>query len=116
MSPETETRPREPHALRQTRLRVAYVYRTFSEVGSIPSLYRRLAERLSADVDLTLFCSVRGRERSDAPLTFHDVDALVEGSGRLRYAVECASFAARASRAVSRERARFDVVTTVGLA
>lgn len=96
MSPETTIARSGPRARRKTRLRVAYVYRTFSEVGSIPSLYQRLAERLSYDLDLTLFCSVGGRERTDAPLTFHDVDPLVVGSGRLRYAIECAIFAARA--------------------
>ncbi len=95
---------------------MAYVYRTFSEVGSIPSLYRRLAERLSYDLDLTLFCSVRGRESTDAPLTFHNIDPLVEGSGRFRYAIECATFAARATRAASRARETFDLVHSEGFA
>ena len=116
MSPEAEAVRSSPRVQQKTRLRVAYVYRTFSEAGSIPSLYRRLAERLSYDLDLTLFCSVRGRERSDAPLTFRDVDALVEGSGRLRYALECATFAVRATRAVSRARETFDLVHTEGFA
>lgn len=116
MSPETEIARSGPRARQETRLRVAYVYRTFSEDGSIPWLYRRLAERLSYDLDLTLFCSVRGRETSDAPLTFRDVDPLVEGSGRLRYAIECASFAVRATRAASRTRETFDVVHAEGFA
>lgn len=116
MFPEIEVVPSNPQAHQETRFRVAYVYRTFSEVGSIPSLYRRLAERLSYDLDLTLFCSVRGRESTDAPLTFHDVDPLVEGSGRFRYAIECASFAARATRAASRARETFDLVHSEGFA
>ena len=106
----------DPQALRATRFRVAYVYRTFSEVGSIPSLYRRLAERLSYDLDVTLFCSARSRESTDAPLTFYDVNPLVEGSGRFRYAIECATFAARATRAVSRTRGTFDLVHSEGFA
>ena len=95
---------------------MAYVYRTFSEVGSIPSLYRRLAERLSYDLDLTLFCSVRGRASTDAPLTFHDVNPLVEGRSRVRYVIECATFAARAARAASRARETFDLVHSEGFA
>ena len=116
MSSETEIVQGGPGAQPETRFRVAYVYRTFSEVGSIPSLYRRLAERLSYDLDLTLFCSVRGRESTDAPLTFHNVDPLVEGSGRFRYAIECATFAARATRAASQTRRTFDVVHSEGFA
>jgi glycosyltransferase involved in cell wall biosynthesis len=116
MSPETEVARSGPRARQETRLRVAYVYRHFSKISSIPSLYRRLGERLSYDLDLTLFCSVRGRERSDAPLAFCDVDPLVEGTGRLSYAIECASFAARAGRAVSRARETFDLVHAEGFA
>ena len=116
MSLKAVTAPSRPQERRGPSLRVAYVYRTFSEVGSIPSLYRRLAERLSHDVDLTLFCSKRGRETSDAPLTFYDVEPLVAGSGRFRYAIECASFAARAGLATSRTRGSFDLVHSEGFA
>jgi glycosyltransferase involved in cell wall biosynthesis len=116
MSPEATRARRGPGRERELRPRVAYVYRTFSEVGSIPSLYRRLAEHLAHDLDLTLFCSVRGRESTDAPLAFRDVDAVVTGAGRLSYAVECASFAARATRAIAKERDAFDLVHSEGFA
>jgi glycosyltransferase involved in cell wall biosynthesis len=97
-------------------LRVAYVYRTFSEIGSIPSLYRHLGEALSRDLDLTLFCSKRGRQLSEAPLTFRDVEPLFAGDGRFRYAIECATFAARAARATSGSRGAFDLVHSEGFA
>ena len=116
MSTEAAIATRATEAPAGMRLRVAYVYRTFSETGSIPSLYRRLAERLSSDVELTLFCSSRGRETSDAPLTFRDVDPVVSGSGRIRNAVECASFATRATRTAFRLRHAFDLVHSEGFA
>lgn len=116
MSLEARVAPRARQRERETKLRVASVYRTFSDFGSIPSLYRRSATLLSHDVELTLFCSRHGRAPGDAPLTFHDVEPLLRGSGRFRYAIECASFAIRASRAVSKERAAFDVVHAEGFA
>ncbi len=116
MSLDTEAAPSRQSERRGRGLRVAYVYRTFSEVGSIPSLYRRLAETLSHDVDLTLMCSRRGRATTDAPLKFHDVEPLLAGDGRFRYAIECATFAARAASAARRTREAFDLVHSEGFA
>jgi glycosyltransferase involved in cell wall biosynthesis len=116
MSLEAMTTPTGPPLRQETRLRVAYAYRRFSDEGSIPSLYRRLSERLSHDLDLTLFCSVRGRQATDAPLAFHTVEPVAEGAGRFRYAIECATFAARATRAVTKVREPFDLVHSEGFA
>lgn len=98
------------------RLRVAYVYREFASTGSIPSVYRRHAELLSRDEDVTAVCSTKAREPSSAPVRFLDVDPLVRGDGRMTYAVECASFAVRATLALRRARDRFDVIHVEGFA
>ena len=92
------------------RLRVAYLYRRFSRRGSIESFYSRNAERLSRDEDVTAVCSRFDRAPTDAPLRFLDVDPLITGRSRYRYAAECLSFAVRASRRVRRLRDRFAVV------
>ena len=100
----------------ERKLRVAYAYRHFSSSGSIPSLYRRLAEQLAHDLDVTLYCAVSDREPTDAPLRFRDVEPIAEGDGRIRYALECVSFARRATRAVSADRDAVDVVHCEGFA
>ena len=73
------------------RLRVAYVYRHFNANGSIEAMYVRQAERLAQDEDVTLFCSSAERAATTAPLRFVDVDPIVRGQDRLRYAAECAA-------------------------
>ena len=98
------------------RLRIAYVYRNFNRSGSIPGLYLRNAERLARDEDVTAFCSAVTREATSAPLSFVTVEPLVRGTGRLSFALECASFAVSATRAVARLRERFDVVHVEGFA
>lgn len=98
------------------KLRVAYVYRRFSRQGSIEGFYARNAERLSHDEDVTAVCSSGDRASTDAPLRFLDVDPLVEGRSRYRYAIECLSFAVRASAALRRRRSEFDVIHSEGFA
>jgi glycosyltransferase involved in cell wall biosynthesis len=97
-------------------LSVAYVYRNFSRSGSIASLYTRTVERLSRDVEITAICSTGRRAQTDAPVRFVDIDPFVTGSGRFRYALECLTFARRATRAVLREPTRYDVVHAEGFA
>jgi len=63
VSYEERTAPRRAPA----RLRVAYVYRNFDHSGSIPDLYRRNAERLALDEDVTAVCSAATREPTNAP-------------------------------------------------
>lgn len=84
-----------------SRLRVIAVYRDFNDSGSIPSLFRGRVERLAAREDVVVVCSRASRADTSAPLSFVDVEPLARGRGRLSYAVECASFARRAARAVA---------------
>lgn len=100
----------------ERRLRIAYIYRSFDRSGSIPSFFLDRTERLAYDEDVVAVCSAKGRASSAAPLRFLDVEPLLRGTGRFTYAIECASFAVRASRALSRHRDEFDVVHVVGFA
>jgi glycosyltransferase involved in cell wall biosynthesis len=97
-------------------MRIAYVYRSFSRAGSIASLYMRSAERLSLTEEVTAVCSRGGRVQTEAPVRFADVDPAVTGRDRFRYAIECHSFARRATRAVLQAADRYDVVHAEGFA
>jgi UDP-glucose:(heptosyl)LPS alpha-1,3-glucosyltransferase len=105
-----------PPARRPERLRVASVYRYFNRTGSIPTLFLENAERLAEDEDVTLFCSSERREPTRGPLEFETVEPAVHGHDRLRYAIECATFARRATGAIARRRSAFDVVHVEGFA
>ena len=95
-------------------IRIAYVYRDFNRTGSIPSVFRDRAERLSYDENVVAVCSAKSRDRTDAPLSFETVEPLVRGRSRVRYAAECASFSLRAARVLQRLRPMLDVVHVVG--
>lgn len=95
-------------------LRIAYIYRDFNDTGSIPSVFRDRAERLSYDEDVVAVCSAKTRDRTDAPLRFETVEPLTRGRGRVSYAVECGTFAFRASRTLQRLRPHIDLVHVVG--
>src|SRR5262245_40191065 len=97
-------------------MRVAYVYRNFNLSGSIESIYVRQAERFAQDEDVTVFCSSADRTATTAPLRFVDVEPIVSGQDRFRYAAECASFARRATRSLRERRNEFDVVHVEGTA
>jgi glycosyltransferase involved in cell wall biosynthesis len=98
------------------RLRVAYVYRHFNDDSSLPSIFRERAQRLAADADVTVFASADTRAATSAPLRFESVEPMVVGGGRITYAVECASFAVRATRRLRQLRDRFDVIHVDGFA
>jgi glycosyltransferase involved in cell wall biosynthesis len=98
------------------RLKIAYVYRHFNDNGSLPATFRRRAEQLSRHEDVTVFASAASRAETTAPLSFETVEPLTVGDGRFRYAVECASFAFRATRRLRALRAKFDVVHVDGYA
>lgn len=98
------------------RLRIASVYRSFNRSGSIESLFTRNAERLAQDEDVTVFASAASRTPTSAPLEFVTVEPALRGRGRFRYAVECSTFAGRASKALAQRRDRFDVVHVEGFA
>ena len=98
----------------RSRLRIGYVYRDFNGAGSIASFFRDRAERLAQDEDVVAICSARTREPTSARIEFVTVEPLVRSRRRFGYAVECASFALRASRRVQQLRSRLDVVHVVG--
>jgi len=79
-------------------------------------MFVRQAERLATDEDVTIFCSAATRIATSAPLRFVDVEPIVRGRGRFRYAAECASFARRATRAIADRHDEFDVVHVEGTA
>ena len=98
------------------RPRVACVYRNFNGLGSIHSLFKRDAERLTRDADVRVVCMSRKRAETSAPISFVTVDPSFSGSDRVRYAVECASFARRADAAVRALHGSVDVVFSEGFA
>lgn len=95
-------------------LRIGYVYRDFNRSGSIASFFVDRAERLSQDENVIAICSAATREPTSAPLRFATVEPLTRSRGRLGYAVECGSFAARAARCIRRLRSQLDLVHVVG--
>jgi UDP-glucose:(heptosyl)LPS alpha-1,3-glucosyltransferase len=97
-------------------VRVAYVYRDFSDRSSLAALFVHRAESLAQRADVTVYTAAGGRAPSAAPLSFRTVESRLRGRGRLTYAVECASFAWAATRALAADRERFDVVTVDGYA
>jgi glycosyltransferase involved in cell wall biosynthesis len=106
VAPETSSR----------RLRVASIYRSFNRSGSVESLFLRNAERLALDEDVTVFTSARARAATCTSLRFVPVEPAGRGRERWRYALECSSFARRASKAVAWRRSEFDVVHVEGFA
>jgi glycosyltransferase involved in cell wall biosynthesis len=92
------------------------VYRDFNRSNSIASVFVARSERLARDADVVAVCSGASRAETDAPLAFESVEPLLRGRGRLSYAVETASFAARARRRLLRLRDAVDVVHAVGFA
>ena len=88
----------------------------FSRSGSIASLYANTAERLSSDVEITAVCGTKARMPTDAPIRFLDVDPVCVGDSRFAYAIECRSFARRATRAILEAAMPFDVVHSEGFA
>ena len=86
-------------------------------MGSIPTLYVQMAERLSQDMDVTAFCSGRTRTTAQSNgISFVDVEPLVCSSSRVGYALECWTFARRAARVTAALRDQFDVVHVEGFA
>jgi glycosyltransferase involved in cell wall biosynthesis len=101
--------------LRNRGIPVALVYRNFSVRGSIENdhvfLARALAER---GVDVHCF-GMASRRTADAPgVTHHDVHAFAPSRGRFGYALECTSFAVRATRELRRRQGEFAIVDVSG--
>src|SRR3954452_17707024 len=94
---------------------VALVYRNFGLRGSLEQDHVRLASELAAR-GLEVHCfGIPERRTTAAPdVVHHDVHALLTSRSRLGFAVECTSFARRATREIRRRRAEFTLVDVSG--
>jgi UDP-glucose:(heptosyl)LPS alpha-1,3-glucosyltransferase len=109
MSPRTAAGP-------ERHLRVALVYRNFSLDGSLERDMVLLARGLVArGAEVTCYANPRTRAVEIPGATFVDVAPLARSDARLGYALECLSFAAAATRALRRDRERFDIVHVKGI-
>jgi glycosyltransferase involved in cell wall biosynthesis len=99
-------------------MRVALVYRNFNLGGSLERDSVLLARGLVArGVEVHAYCNPRTSVRELLPdVAFHDVAPLTVSQTRLGYALECGSFALAATRAVRRDRSKFDIVDVGGIA
>lgn len=116
-APGDDTDRRAALALeRMSSLRVALVYRNFTLAGSLERETVLLARGLVAQgVEVHCYCDPETRTLEPDGVMFHDVPALARSRSRLGYPVELASFAWAATRAVRRDRSRYDVVDVGGI-
>ena len=98
-------------------MRVALVYRNFNMSGSLERDAVLAARALTAHgVELHIYCNPEARDAEIPGAVFHDVRPLTRSRSRLGYPTETASFALGATRALRRDRERYDVVDVRGTA
>lgn len=98
-------------------MRVAFVYRNLGRARSLERDSVLLVEGLlRKGVEVHCYCDPLKREADVPGVSFHDVPALVRSHSRLGYPVERLSFAARATRALRRDRSKYDIVHVLGVA
>lgn len=96
-------------------MRVALVHRNFNLGGSLGRDAVLLARSLAAEgVEVHLYGDPMRRSDAVAGLAFHDVRPLARGQSRFVLPLERASFAARATRALRRDRLHYDIVHVCG--
>ena len=97
-------------------LRVALVYEYFSLEGSHDRLSVLLTRSLvKLGVDVHVYCNPDTRTVDVPGATFHDVPAVLPyADGRLSQPLHILYFGARATRALRRDRARYDLVHVSG--
>ncbi|HSP74563.1 MAG TPA: glycosyltransferase family 4 protein, partial [Gaiellaceae bacterium] len=113
---QERTTPDDRPALDRGLLTAAYVYRNFNDEGSIHSLFKRDAERLSEEAHVIALCAARNRSRTSSRVRFVTVEPLRRGGDRFAYALECATFARRADALLRRIGELVDVVVSEGFA
>jgi glycosyltransferase involved in cell wall biosynthesis len=97
-------------------MKVALVYRNFSLGGSLERDVVLLAKGLVArGVEVHCYCNPDARTVDLDRVEFHDVRPLVRSRSRFGQPLETASFAASATRAIRRDRDRYDVVDVTGV-
>ncbi len=96
-------------------MRIALVYRNVNFSGSLERCVAFLASELAGKgAEVHCYCNPSSSIDSIPGVRFHAVQPLVSSRGRIGYAVECASFAAAATRAVRTAKNSFDIVDVVG--
>jgi len=98
-------------------MRVALVFRNFNMGGSLERDAMLHARALAdAGVEVHAYCNPDTSVAELGGVTFHDVRPATVSRSRLGYPLECASFAAAATRALRRDRSRYDIVDVHGTA
>lgn len=98
-------------------MRVAFVYRNMNRSASLERDGVYLVEGLAArGIEIHCYCDPNTSAVEIPGVRFHDVEAAVRSRSRLGYPVERLSFAARATRALRRDRAAYDIVHVLGVA
>jgi glycosyltransferase involved in cell wall biosynthesis len=96
---------------------VALVFRDFNLTGSIErSVVLQARELAARGIRVGVYCSPRARIAAPEGVVFHDVVPLGDRTSRLGQALDSASFADRATRALRRDRDRYELVEAIGTA
>ena len=99
----------------QSSVSIALVYRNFGVRGSLERDHVFLARSLAArGLPVHCFGLPERRTATDDTIVHHDVRARISGGGRLGYAIECATFAWHATRAIRALRGQFAIVDVSG--
>jgi glycosyltransferase involved in cell wall biosynthesis len=108
-------RPSAESGAPQNGVSIALVYRNFGVRGSLERDHVFLARALAArGFAVHCFGLPERRTATDDTVVHHDVRARVSRGGRLGYAVECATFAWHATRAIRALRGQFAIVDVSG--
>jgi UDP-glucose:(heptosyl)LPS alpha-1,3-glucosyltransferase len=98
-------------------MRVALVFRNFNMGGSLERDAMLHARALvDAGFEVHAYRNPDTSVPELAGVTFHDVRPATVSRSRLGYPLECASFAAAATRAIRRDRSHYDIVDVHGTA
>ena len=96
-------------------MRVALVYHDFNLEGSLARERVLLARGLAAEgVEVHCYSNPETRRTELAGVVFHDVRPARRSSGRVGHAVECGTFAWKATELLRKHRARYDVIDVAG--
>lgn len=96
-------------------MRVALVYQDFHLKGSLARERVLLARGLAAQgVEVHSYSNPDTREENLASVQFHDIHPTHRSSGRIGHAVECGTFAWKATRLLREHRSRYDVIDVAG--
>ena len=98
-------------------MRVAVVFHDFHLEASLPRERVHLARGLVGEgIDVHCYTNPETRGVEPAGIEFHDVRPTRRSDGRVGYAVECGSFAWKATALLREHRARYDVIDVAGTA